>query len=102
MVLTRRAIGRLKWLLSADAKLRSIAAICPRYLLLDLSTLRKCAQKINRVHTAFRNETLPAAEVQALLVEFLQGGNVADRHVTFAAPSFLSLEDAKRGGQQSH
>ncbi len=43
------------------------------------------------------HETLPATEVQALVVEFLQGANVADRHVTFAAPSFLSLDDVKRG-----
>lgn len=48
------------------------------------------------------HETLPAGEVQDLVVEFLQGANVADRHVTFVAPSFLSLEDAKRGERQSH
>ena len=30
------------------------------------------------------HETLPANEVQALIVEFLQGSNVADRHVTLA------------------
>ena len=48
------------------------------------------------------HETLPAAEVQALVIEFLQGTNVADRHVAFATPTFLSLQDAKRRERQTH
>ena len=47
------------------------------------------------------HETLPADEVQAVVVEFLEGADVADRHLVFAPPRFLSLEDAKRGGRQS-
>lgn len=48
------------------------------------------------------HETLPAAEIQSLVVEFLQVANVADSHVTFAAPNFLSLADVKRGERETH
>jgi pimeloyl-ACP methyl ester carboxylesterase len=48
------------------------------------------------------HETLPADEVQALVVDFLQGKEVADRHVAFPAPHFLSLADAKQAERQSH
>ena len=48
------------------------------------------------------HETLPAAEVQALVADFLQGTIVADRHVALDAPSFASLEDTKRGQRQTY
>jgi pimeloyl-ACP methyl ester carboxylesterase len=48
------------------------------------------------------HETLPAAEVQDLVVDFLKGAYVADRHITFDSPSFLSLDDAKRALRQAH
>ena len=48
------------------------------------------------------HETLPAAEVQALVADFLQGTIVADRYVALDAPSFASLEDTKRGQRQTY
>jgi len=42
------------------------------------------------------HETLPAADVQALVVDFFKGQDVTDRHIVFETPRFLSLDDAKR------
>ena len=42
------------------------------------------------------HETLPAPEVQSLVVDFLHGTDVKDRHITFDVPTFLSLDDAKK------
>jgi len=41
------------------------------------------------------HETLPAEKVQAIVVDFLKGENVDDRHVMLEAPHFLSLDEAK-------
>jgi pimeloyl-ACP methyl ester carboxylesterase len=57
------------------------------------------------IHIVVENgfhETLPAPEVQTIMVDFLNGTPVGDRHVTFDAPTFLSLSDSKRSQQQAH
>jgi len=41
------------------------------------------------------HETLPAENVQAIVVDFLKGEDVGERHITFQAPHFLSLDEAK-------
>lgn len=43
------------------------------------------------------HETLPAAEVQEVVVDFFKGNDVAARHIGFETPHFLSLEEAKHG-----
>jgi hypothetical protein len=48
------------------------------------------------------HETLPAAEVQDLVMDFLGGNDVARRDVTFDVPSFLSLDSANKSQQQAH
>jgi hypothetical protein len=48
------------------------------------------------------HETLPAAEVQDLVMDFLGGNDVACRDVTFDVPSFLSLDSANKSQQQAH
>lgn len=41
------------------------------------------------------HETLPSAEVQAVIVDFFKGGNVRGRTVVFARPDFVTVEEAK-------
>ena len=41
------------------------------------------------------HETLPDDNVQAAVVDFLRGGDVGHRTITFSAPHFLSIEEAK-------
>jgi hypothetical protein len=41
------------------------------------------------------HETLPAREVQDIVVDFFKGQDVSDRKVTFTRPVFLNLEQAK-------
>jgi hypothetical protein len=41
------------------------------------------------------HETLPSAEVQAVVVDFFKGADVRGRAVSFARPAFLSVEEAK-------
>jgi pimeloyl-ACP methyl ester carboxylesterase len=41
------------------------------------------------------HETLPAEGVQAIVLDFLKGEDVADRHVVLQAAHFLSLDEAK-------
>jgi pimeloyl-ACP methyl ester carboxylesterase len=50
------------------------------------------------VHLMVENgghETLPAGEVQAVVVDFFKGEDVSNRRVAFARPKFLSIEAAK-------
>ncbi|HXC44893.1 MAG TPA: alpha/beta hydrolase [Candidatus Dormibacteraeota bacterium] len=52
----------------------------------------------NSFHIVVENgfhETLPAREVQDLVVDFFKGQDVSGRRVTFARPVFLNLEQAK-------
>jgi pimeloyl-ACP methyl ester carboxylesterase len=52
----------------------------------------------NSVHIIVENgfhETLPAREVQDIVVDFFKGQDVNGRRVTFARPVFLNLEQAK-------
>jgi pimeloyl-ACP methyl ester carboxylesterase len=52
----------------------------------------------NSVHIIVENgfhETLPASEVQDIVVDFFKGQDVGGRRVTFARPVFLNLEQAK-------
>jgi pimeloyl-ACP methyl ester carboxylesterase len=52
----------------------------------------------NSVHIIVKNgfhETLPAREVQDLVVDFFKGQDVSGRRVHFDRPAFLSLEQAK-------
>jgi pimeloyl-ACP methyl ester carboxylesterase len=52
----------------------------------------------NSVHIIVENgfhETLPASEVQDIVVDFFKGQDVSGRRVTFARPVFLNLEQAK-------
>jgi len=42
------------------------------------------------------HETLPAADVQALVLDFFNGRDVTGRSVTLESPHFLPLADAKR------
>lgn len=52
----------------------------------------------NSVHIVVENgfhETLPAHEVQDIVVDFFKGQDVSGRRVTFARPVFLTLEQAK-------
>jgi pimeloyl-ACP methyl ester carboxylesterase len=42
------------------------------------------------------HETLPASDVQSLVLDFLRVADVADRRVVFNIPTFVSLQDAKR------
>jgi pimeloyl-ACP methyl ester carboxylesterase len=48
------------------------------------------------------HETLPAAAVQGLVLDFFKGQDVADRHVAFEPPRFLSLDDAKQSKARPH
>lgn len=48
------------------------------------------------------HETLPAPEIQSLVADSFRGTDVKDRHITFDAPTFLSLDDAKKSTQQHH
>jgi len=41
------------------------------------------------------HETLPGADVQAVIVDFFKGVSVRGRAVSFAPPDFLSVEEAK-------
>ena len=41
------------------------------------------------------HETLPASEVQDIIVDFFKGQDVTGRRVTFTRPVFLTLEQAK-------
>jgi len=50
------------------------------------------------VHIIVENgfhETLPASEVQDIVVDFFKGQDVSARRITFARPVFLSIEQAK-------
>ena len=52
----------------------------------------------NSAHIIVENgfhETLPAREVQDIVVDFFKGQDVSGRRVTFARPVFLTLEQAK-------
>jgi len=52
----------------------------------------------NSVHIIVENgfhETLPASEVQDIVVDFFKGQDVSARRITFARPLFLSLEQAR-------
>jgi pimeloyl-ACP methyl ester carboxylesterase len=52
----------------------------------------------NSVHIIVENgfhETLPAREVQDIVVDFFKGQDVSARRVTFARPVFVNLEQAK-------
>ena len=52
----------------------------------------------NSAHIIVENgfhETLPASEVQDIVVDFFKGQDVSGRSVTFARPVFLNLEQAK-------
>jgi len=52
----------------------------------------------NSVHIVVENgfhETLPASEVQDIVVDFFKGQDVSARRITFARPVFLSIEQAK-------
>ena len=58
----------------------------------------------NGVHVVVNNgfhETLPAPEVQDLVVDFFAGRTVAGRTITFDRPRFLSLEEARTAAQRS-
>jgi pimeloyl-ACP methyl ester carboxylesterase len=48
------------------------------------------------------HETLPAAEVQDPVMDFLGGNDVTRRDVTFDVSSFLSLDSANKSQQQAH
>ena len=41
------------------------------------------------------HETLPSADVQAVVVDFFKGVNVRGRTVAFARPDFITIEEAK-------
>jgi pimeloyl-ACP methyl ester carboxylesterase len=41
------------------------------------------------------HETLPSADVQAVVIDFFKGIDVRGRTVSFASPKFLSVEEAK-------
>ncbi|HWT03979.1 MAG TPA: alpha/beta hydrolase [Pyrinomonadaceae bacterium] len=52
----------------------------------------------NSAHLIVENgghETLPAAEVQAVVVDFFKGQDVKGREVSFRRPRFLTVEEAK-------
>ncbi|MBA2734735.1 MAG: alpha/beta hydrolase, partial [Acidobacteria bacterium] len=52
----------------------------------------------NSTHLIVENgghETLPAAEVQTVIVDFFKGQDVKGRTVSFERPHFLSVEEAK-------
>ncbi|MGH9778606.1 MAG: alpha/beta fold hydrolase [Candidatus Acidiferrales bacterium] len=52
----------------------------------------------NSVHIIVENaghESLPADDVQAVVVDFFKGEDISGRRVTFPPPRFLSLEQAK-------
>ncbi len=52
----------------------------------------------NSVHIIVENgfhETIPAREVQDIVVDFFKGQDVSGRRVTFGRPVFLTLEQAK-------
>lgn len=52
----------------------------------------------NGVHVIVENadhESLPAAEVQSLVVDFFQGQNVSGRRISLPRPRFVSVEEAK-------
>jgi pimeloyl-ACP methyl ester carboxylesterase len=58
----------------------------------------------NSVHVIVSNgfhETLPAQEVQDLVVDFFAGREVTGRSITFAPPKFLSREEAEVVARQS-
>jgi len=48
------------------------------------------------------HETLPAEDVQALILDFFKGKDVSDRHVRFETPHFLSVDAAKRQSGPQH
>jgi hypothetical protein len=43
------------------------------------------------------HETLPAWDVQTVVVDFFKGQDVTDRLVVFETPHFLAVDDAKHG-----
>ncbi len=58
----------------------------------------------NAVHVVVNNgfhETLPAPQVQDLVVDFFAGRDVSGRSITFDRPNFLSLEDARAAARRS-
>jgi len=48
------------------------------------------------------HETLPADEVQAMVAQFLGGGQIGRRIMQLPAPVFLTIEEAKASEQSSH
>ncbi len=64
------------------------------------TTPRKGSSHKRLVENGF-HETLPAAEVQDPVMDFLGGSDVTRRDVTFDVPSFLSLDSANNQ-QQAH
>lgn len=59
----------------------------------------------NSVHLIVENgghETLPAREVQAIIVDFFKGQDVRSRTVSFPRPRFLSVEEAKTQEVERH
>jgi len=52
----------------------------------------------NSTHLIVENaghESLPASEIQNVIVEFFKGGDVSKRTLSFPRPSFMSIEEAK-------
>ncbi len=41
------------------------------------------------------HESLPADEVQSVIVDFFKGQDVSKRAISFTRPHFLSVEEAK-------
>jgi pimeloyl-ACP methyl ester carboxylesterase len=59
----------------------------------------------NSTHLMVENaghETLPAAEVQDVILDFFKGQNVAKRTVSLPRPQFLSVDEAKATGPGHH
>jgi hypothetical protein len=48
------------------------------------------------VEHAGHEDTIPNAEVQAAIAEFLAGKDVSARRVALPAPRFLTIEEAKK------
>jgi pimeloyl-ACP methyl ester carboxylesterase len=54
-----------------------------------------------RVENGF-HETLPSPAVQAIIMEFLGGADVADRSVAIPPPTFLTIEEAHGDARTTH
>jgi hypothetical protein len=48
------------------------------------------------VANAGHEDTLPNAEVQAAIADFLAGRDVAARHIALPSPDFMSVEETRR------